>query len=301
MSLDVPFQDKSPVSQEQLLLDTHTNDSSLESLCSLCRAVDWPKATDWDAIKPPGIFSQQPHRRHIILSGKSSRAQLLASRCRVCRLIGHLVNPGLDSKLITRYCLKAREPFGESFVNGERSKLVILMVQSPTTDFTILPVKNRDYTQCLLAHNFVKIPYWMRLLQPSLIDFEFFKGKLQLCREGHQECSRSMTTEATELYVIDVVTEERVPAKPGWEYIALSYVWGQEPSHGHEKKFPSVVQDAMFVTNALGFRYLWVDRYVSPRQVIHSSRVVAHTHYLVHPPRLFAQAIYDPSNGSGIR
>lgn len=95
--------------------------------------------------------------------------------------------------------------------------------------------------------------------------------------QGHEECRRSTTSEATELYVIDVVTEERVPATQGWEYIALSYAWGQEPSHGHEKKFPSVVQDAMFVTNALGFRYLWVDRYVSPRQVIHS-RVVAHTH-----------------------
>lgn len=271
MSLDIPFQDKPPVSQERLLLNTHTDDSSLESLCSLCRAVDWSNVTDWDAIKSPPTVPQHLHGTKILVFGNSSRAQLLASRCRVCRLIGHLVNPDLDGALIITYSLKACDYFVESFVDGERSELVKLVVQSPAIGET------PDYTQYLLAHNFVKTPQWIRTLQPSLIDFEFFKAKLQLCKNHHKECRPTLTSEAAELYLIDVVTEETVLAKPGWEYIALSYVWGQELSHEHDEKFTPVVQDAMFVTQGLGCRYLWVDRYVSFLQVIYTG-VVAHTY-----------------------
>lgn len=277
MSLDLIIRDQPLVSQERLLLDMHMDDSSLESLCSVCRAVDWPNATNWDAIKTPPMFSPELFGRDILLSGESSRAQLLASRCRVCRLIGQLVNPDLDGGPITTYRLKARGYLPESFVNGERSKIVKLAVESPATGSTVLKGENDVYAQFLLAHNFSKIPYWMQTLQPSLIDFEFFQAKIQKCKEGHEECRRSTTSEATELYVIDVVTEETVPAKTGWEYIALSYVWGQESSHENEKKFPQVVQDAIFVTNALGCRYLWVDRYVSFLQVIHT-RAMAHTY-----------------------
>lgn len=266
MSLELILHDRTLASEERLLLDTHVDDSSLETLCSVCRAVDWPNATN---IKPVHELCLESYGRDILLSGKSSRAQLLASRCRVCRLIGNLVNPDLDGGSITKYCLRARGCFGETFFNGERSKIVILAVESPATGSAVLPGAKGDYAQFLLAHNFSKIPNWMRALQPSFIDFEFFKAKIQRCKEHHDECRRSKTSEATELYVIDVVTEETVPAKPGWEYIALSYVWGQESSPEHEKKFPSVVRDAMFVTNALGCRYLWVDRHVSFLQASH--------------------------------
>lgn len=277
MSLDVSFPDKSPVSQERLLLDTHTNDSSLESLCSLCRAVDWPNVTNWEAIQSPPTVPRILRGTKTLLIGRSSRAQLLVSRCRVCRLIGHLFNPDLDGELIVAYWLKPRDYSGGSFINDERSKLVQLEVHSCAADSTAAIGGDYVYIQFLLAHNFVKSPHCIRTLQPSLTDFEFFKAKLQLCKDRHEECRRSTTTEATELYVIDVVTEERVPAKPGCKYIALSYVWGQEPSHESENKFAQVVQDAMFVTNALGCRYLWVDRYVSFLHVI-CTWVVAHTY-----------------------
>lgn len=277
MSLDVPLQDKSTVSQRRLLLDTQTNESSLESLCNMCRAVDWPNVTDWEGIRSlPTVFGLIIGRKSLVV-GQSSRAQLLVSRCRVCRLIGHLFNPDLDGCLITMYRLEARDYLTESFVNGKRSKLVKLAVCSPKIGSTVAFGGEDDYTQFLLAHNFVESPQCIRTLQTSRIDFEFFKAKLQLCKNRHEECRRSTTSEATELYVIDVVAEERVPAKPGWRYIALSYVWGEEPSHEHEKKFSPLVQDAMFVTNALGCRYLWVDRYVSFLQVI-DTRVAAHTY-----------------------
>lgn len=49
-------------------------------------------------------------------------------------------------------------------------------------------------------------------------------------------------------------------------YVALSYVWGTAQFPGPEKQdgqFPATIEDSIVVSLALGFEYLWVDRYVS--------------------------------------
>lgn len=48
------------------------------------------------------------------------------------------------------------------------------------------------------------------------------------------------------------------------QYIALSYVWGDTHTREHTKRvFPKTIQDSICVVLALGYQYLWVDRYVS--------------------------------------
>jgi len=42
-------------------------------------------------------------------------------------------------------------------------------------------------------------------------------------------------------------------------YVTLSYVWGKDSS---SEEMPLVVRDSITVTKKLGYRYLWVDRYV---------------------------------------
>ncbi|KAJ4857180.1 heterokaryon incompatibility protein (HET) domain-containing protein [Trichoderma breve] len=56
--------------------------------------------------------------------------------------------------------------------------------------------------------------------------------------------------------------------EPGMPYVALSYVWGQPQKQremGDGKQLPAqlplLIRDAMVITQAMGFRYLWVDRY----------------------------------------
>lgn len=60
---------------------------------------------------------------------------------------------------------------------------------------------------------------------------------------------------------------------PGEEddYVTLSYIWGPSPTAAWEDKtklpdpVPKVIDDTITVTLALGFRFLWVDRYCIPQ------------------------------------
>lgn len=80
---------------------------------------------------------------------------------------------------------------------------------------------------------------------------------------GHEQC-RSTRVKVARLRVIDVTTKRICQAPPDCEYIALSYVWGGNSAcKSTQGEFPQVVQEAFTVTEALGYRYLWVDRYVS--------------------------------------
>jgi hypothetical protein len=95
-----------------------------------------------------------------------------------------------------------------------------------------------------------------RLLDPHAVNFDIIEEWLHLCRMHHkQECGR-VQDNPMNLWVMNCSTKKPVAAPPQCQYVALSYVWGQDLS-----KFPEVVKDAMTVTLRLGFTYLWIDRY----------------------------------------
>ncbi|TEY59798.1 hypothetical protein BOTCAL_0186g00190 [Botryotinia calthae] len=84
---------------------------------------------------------------------------------------------------------------------------------------------------------------------------------LNKCLEDHKEC-RSTRVDVARFRVIDVTMKRICQAPPDCEYIALSYVWGDNSAcKSTQVEFPQVVKDAFTVTEALGYRYLWVDRY----------------------------------------
>ncbi|KAF2253321.1 HET-domain-containing protein, partial [Trematosphaeria pertusa] len=64
--------------------------------------------------------------------------------------------------------------------------------------------------------------------------------------------------------VIDCGTKSVIEAPEKCSYIALSYVWGGGQGSGQahvEGIFPATIDDSIMVALALGFKYLWVDRY----------------------------------------
>ena len=111
------------------------------------------------------------------------------------------------------------------------------------------------------------------------VDLASLRFWLKTCTEGHKECKRDywhkVLPPPQNLRVIDVQKSRVIPAKEGWRYIALSYVWGgpqkfmllkenvadwalpgKMPKTG---ELPNTIRDAVTLVGAIGERYLWID------------------------------------------
>ncbi|KAK3486910.1 HET-domain-containing protein [Neurospora hispaniola] len=100
-----------------------------------------------------------------------------------------------------------------------------------------------------------------RLLRHWIMECEDHWG----CRNSSSELINAYT--GPTIRVIDCATRHIVDRQPGDRYIALSYVWGNQPLVGNKgsrvlpTNAPKVVEDAMVVVKRLGQQYLWVDQY----------------------------------------
>ena len=103
---------------------------------------------------------------------------------------------------------------------------------------------------------------------PPVFDLGTFKNWFGYCKRNHRLLCCSSQTNLRGIRVIDCEEQSIAEYEPGMSYVALSYVWGQ-PKPQKEvyngKRLPtqlsSLIRDAMVITQAMGFRYLWVDRY----------------------------------------
>ena len=104
---------------------------------------------------------------------------------------------------------------------------------------------------------------------PRRIDFELAKTWVAACKESHPACATRLSRELKGLRVIDCVTRNVVAAPKDCIYVALSYVWGMSgicddtSSYTLPEQLPLTVENSIDATLMLGYRYLWVDRYVS--------------------------------------
>jgi hypothetical protein len=99
------------------------------------------------------------------------------------------------------------------------------------------------------------------------IDYGRIQRWLSCCNDRHGRLCQPALRSFKPDKVIDCVSRSLVTAPQGCEYIALSYVWGrpqgvsQEPMISDFQRLPATIQDAIVVVLALGYRYLWIDRY----------------------------------------
>jgi hypothetical protein len=103
--------------------------------------------------------------------------------------------------------------------------------------------------------------------------------------ENHDRYRLALGEEVRDLRVItcDTGVATVIDAPQSCSYVALSYVWGdsQDASTMLDvlgDDLPQTIKDSITVTRKLGFRYLWVDRYVS--QTFHTRESIAE--YTVH-------------------
>ncbi|RSL50182.1 hypothetical protein CEP54_012036 [Fusarium duplospermum] len=114
-----------------------------------------------------------------------------------------------------------------------------------------------------------------RSVDPEVIDYSMIRSWLDSCRNHSAPsfCKPSEVDSDWPVRFIDCETRLVVEAaslrSPCPPFLALSYVWGKpvdlqyrQPAHGEPlQDVPLTVEDSIVVTQKLGFRYLWVDKY----------------------------------------
>lgn len=121
-----------------------------------------------------------------------------------------------------------------------------------------------------------------RIIDKNWIKLDVIRNWYQMCKDDHAtECHNSPLRDylvRKPKYLIDVMKERIVHADSTYEYVALSYVWGNAQSYlltmanfvelqtehslCHSKSgkwMPLVIRHAIDLTRLLGERYIWVD------------------------------------------
>lgn len=110
-------------------------------------------------------------------------------------------------------------------------------------------------------------------VSPKQINYTCLKEWMKNCESHHgPRCTCSSSPPPFVLKVIDCQTRKILPLQPGWEYFALSYVWGtpssedtagqiRNPKTSLPDRVHSTIEDAITVVLNLGGRYIWVDKY----------------------------------------
>lgn len=108
---------------------------------------------------------------------------------------------------------------------------------------------------------------------PAYFDAGRASGWLQYCQKNHKRlCGGLCSRVITGLRLIDCTALIITDAQSNSPYVALSYVWGRSSNIDSKvrhigkrcllpERLSSVILDAISVTQALGFQYLWVDKF----------------------------------------
>jgi hypothetical protein len=108
-----------------------------------------------------------------------------------------------------------------------------------------------------------------RRTYPQNVDLAMTLQTLKVCERSHgSECQPQDSSGLLGLRVIDCDTCRVVEAEESCQFVALSYVWGHSDSNATVTDalqwgyLPLTVQQSIQVTKKLGYRFLWVDRFV---------------------------------------
>jgi hypothetical protein len=230
-----------------------------------------------------GLIREPPTSRvgrHPYRSANSSiyLDKLRQSRCPVCRALALVTPSALDGQPL---CIKA---FSSNYaLAGKYRRLTDIKEYSDCT--VIFPVHERESDVQKLARTGwleggclalvevgdgeeLRLPEVGPRLVQDYVDYSVVREWMNFCKCKHGiACSISPLQSIKGLRVIDCRTHAVMNAPIRCRYVALSYVWGcprpnltddADPGSG----FPLVVDDAIVVTLALGYQYLWVDQFV---------------------------------------
>jgi hypothetical protein len=110
-----------------------------------------------------------------------------------------------------------------------------------------------------------------RLVDPHRVEYAIVRSWMQDCQSKHKgPCLGKGSPQSSSMKLINCNSRRLEQASFPCTYLALSYVWGQVDQAENASQLsngvlplslPRTVEDAIAVTKALGYVYLWVDKY----------------------------------------
>jgi hypothetical protein len=216
-------------------------------VCKRCRNISWKSLEI-------GL-----HNCEVVI--EESIYELQQSRCRICRLLGYffLLREAPAPSYQPSLCSPSYDFPGPHAIHSYE------IAEAPSYSWI-----RSTITKILLSKaNPYSLGDGIGCLHPEKLDFQKVRAWIKNCKSKHPGCSRYCRDLLTDLKLIDCEKGEVVNAPYACAYVALSYVWGSvvdcpvDLSSDKLQDAPRTIVDAMALTKDLGYKYLWVDRYVS--------------------------------------
>lgn len=155
---------------------------------------------------------------------------------------------------------------------GRQAMRLYLVPQgSPMTHKFLADRMGRSGSLVLIESSTDPQAFGLQPISPSF-DPSLVGSWLNYCTQYHRILCHSKPLPVHGVKVIDCATLQIKDYNGNTPYVSLSYVWGKsknicgpvETIGGHKtlpQLLPPVIRDSIQVTKALGFRYLWVDKF----------------------------------------
>jgi hypothetical protein len=249
-------------------------------LCNECTTLDlksaFEEADDFFSANRDLVLSirewkgARKHFRGLKVADLGMRIKRTTIKCSLCRLFASYMSSIDEPHELRAFPLYWIMPFlkmDSKFFSAHdhRVQPSVLMVVPTAED---QPVVSESFKQenCIFRFSEYNRESIVPMKLRPYVDLDAIREWIDFCEDHHgpgcpkRHAKAKDGTELRGFRVIDCNNETIVPASLDQSFVAISYVWGQTQTQ-ISSKWPQVVIDAIEVTKALGFGYLWVDRY----------------------------------------
>lgn len=226
-------------------------------VCEVCNGVDWVRLA-----KFKDIYRGQRYPWRVVLpSLDATSAELSSSPCKVCRILSAIKPSNYDGHRCVLYAYRDWHGYTQLRVISQQVhglETQNLRMYSDQEVFPCLTVIGSNDDQGLKD---MEVPE----KSIDLKCYDYLKGLIRNCVQSHGQTCRPMSksSKIPGFKVIEVSSRKVIEASDQCEYLALSYVWGNQEHSDDLRAAPPVIKDTFSVAENLGLKYVWIDKYAS--------------------------------------